>query len=209
MSPVTLLATLAVLSSGRGRVNGLVYLTGFLIGQAGAFLVAFFVGSTWVTGHEGGRLALDALELALGLLLLGAARATRRQPASGDTRGLARVSALLGKLRDLSPTTAFPAGAALGVGTKRFVITVVAAAGLAASGLDGAEQTGLSILYVVLATVLVWLPVGLYLIAGSRADGLVEHSQGEIEANWRPISFWLSLVFGLAICADALAKIVG
>ena len=41
LSPTVLLATLVVLGSGRGRLNGLVFLIAFAIGQTLAYLTAF------------------------------------------------------------------------------------------------------------------------------------------------------------------------
>lgn len=204
---MTLLATLAVLGSGRGRVNGLLYLAGFMIGQAAAFLVVYFVGSNWMPDSKHHRgVVVAAIELGLGVLLLLAARAAHRPQEPGA--GSARVSDLLRRLDGLSPSTAFPAGAALGVGTKRFVITALAATTISASTFDASEEAGLAVLYIVLASLLVWLPVGLYLLAGPRADRRVEQTKEWIEADWRPITFWLSLVFGIAILADAIAKLV-
>ena len=44
-SPIAVVSTLAVLSSRRGRTNGLALLVGFLLGQSAAFLAAFLLGS--------------------------------------------------------------------------------------------------------------------------------------------------------------------
>ena len=54
-SPITVLATLVVLTSGRGRLNGVVFLAGFLVGQSAVFIVGLFVSSSAVSrlgGHE-------------------------------------------------------------------------------------------------------------------------------------------------------------
>ena len=45
MSPIAIVSTLAVLTSRRGRTNGLVFAGGFILAQTAVFLAAFFVGS--------------------------------------------------------------------------------------------------------------------------------------------------------------------
>ena len=53
----------------------------------------------------------------------------------------------------------------------------------------------LGVLYVIVAAVLVWAPVGIYLVAGERADGWLDAAQGWT-ANERRITFFSTLLFG-------------
>jgi hypothetical protein len=63
-SPVTLLATLVVLGSGRGRANGAAFAAALVSGQAIAFSIAFFVGSA--LSEQGHGTASAYLEVAAG-----------------------------------------------------------------------------------------------------------------------------------------------
>jgi hypothetical protein len=55
-------------------------------------------------------------------------------------------------------------------GVKRLTITVLAGTTIAAAGVDSVEEVGLGVLYVLIATLLVSLPVAVYLVVGKRAD---------------------------------------
>jgi hypothetical protein len=207
-SPVTLLATAAVLTSRRGRTNGTVYLVGFLLGQSIAFAVAFLVGSA-ATNRDGNDELAAALELAFRIGLLAVAWPQRRAGADPDAGGPGRVKAMLARLHGLRPGTAFSVGVPLGVGgVKRLSITVFAGAAVGIAGLSPIEDVLLGVLYVLVAAVLVWVPVGVYLVAGERADAWLEEAQGWLTANERRITFASTVLFGFLLTSDALVRLV-
>jgi threonine/homoserine/homoserine lactone efflux protein len=67
-SPITFLATLIVLGSGRGRKNGIVFAVGFVLGQSVAFLLALVIGSAFTQNEH--DTATAAIELTTGAALL-------------------------------------------------------------------------------------------------------------------------------------------
>jgi len=80
LSPLALLATLAVLGSGRGRANGSAFGVGFLISQSAVLLIAILVGSAATPNRERGHETFAALlELALGLAPRGSVPASRER----------------------------------------------------------------------------------------------------------------------------------
>lgn len=207
-SPVGLLATLAVLTSRRGRGNGLAFLAGFVIGQSAGFLVGFLVGSAATTDRGGHPTIAPALELALGVGLLLLAWLERRRE-ERPREGPSRTSALLERLKGLRPGTAFAVGALLGVGgIKRLSITIVAGATVGVAGLEPAADALLGGLYVLIASVLVWLPVGFYVVAGERATHWMANADTWLLANERRLTFFSTLVFGLLLTSDALFRLV-
>jgi Sap, sulfolipid-1-addressing protein len=208
-SPVAIVATLAVLTSRRGRTNGIVFAAGFLLGQSAAFLAAFLAGSAATTGHEGNDQAGAVLELVFGLALLAIAWPQRRRGAPGTGGGHPRTKALLARLRGLRPETAFVLGTLLGVGgVKRLSITIVAGATVGIASLLAVEELTLGVLYVLVAGVLVWLPVGIYVVAGRRAADWMEQAEGWLTANQRRLTFASTLVFGFLLTSDALVRLV-
>ena len=117
------------------------------------------------------------------------------------------MKALLERLRALRPGTAFSAGLLLGVGgVKRLTITLVAGATVGIANLLVIEDVVLGILYVLVAAVLVWLPVGVYVIAGHRSDDWLEAAEEWLTANERRITFFTTLVFGFLLTSDALIR---
>jgi len=215
LSPVVLAVTLTVLASGRGRRNGIAYALGFLAGQALVCTVALLAGSSSSTlESRGNEPILGGLEATLGLLLIAAAWRKRpwlpAQPRTVSPRLVALHDRLeLGsKLANLSPRLAFTGGAALGVGAKRLVITLLAMAEINVARLLPSEQIGLALLYVAVAGILVWIPVGLYLLSGRRADLLVAEMRAWLTAHERTVNFYVSLLTGVLLVGVGLERIL-
>ena len=113
LSPIAIVSTLAVLTSRRGRTNGLVFAAGFMLAQAAVFLAAFFVGSAATTDQEGNEQLAAGLELAFGVCAPRDRLAAAKEPQGRRRRRPARTKALLERLRGLRPVTAFSFGALL------------------------------------------------------------------------------------------------
>lgn len=209
-SPVALLATLGVLTSRRGRANGMAFVAGFVLGQAAAFLAAFLVGSAATTDRPGDRGELGAgLELAFGIGLLALAWPERQHRAPPAGARSSKTDRLLGRLRGLRPGTAFSVGALLGVGgAKRLTITIVAGATVGLAGLPPVQDAVLGALYVTIAAVLAWAPVAVYVVAGERADRWLEAAEAWLSANERRLTFFSTLFFGFLLTSDALFRLL-
>lgn len=211
LSPLALLSVLAVLGSGRGRVNGSAFGLAFVLTQSTVLLIAVLVGSAAAAPNRERRHETLAatLELALGLGLLALAWRARRPHFSGEEPiGESRTNALLAKLHGLGPATALSLGALLGVGgVKRLTITLFTGATIAVAALEAGEELVLGFLYVLIASVLVWLPVGVYLIAGTRADELTESTEAWLLDNQQQATVLSTLVFGLLLTVDAIVQL--
>lgn len=208
MSPIAIVSTLAVLTSRRGRTNGLVFAGGFILAQTAVFLAAFFVGSAAATDQEGNEQLGAGLELAFGVALLAIAWPQRRSRKAGAAGGHTRTKALLERLRGLRPVTAFSFGALLGVGVKRLTITIVAGGTVGVASLLLVEELALGLLYLLVACVLVWVPVGAYLVAGARADDWMAAAEDWLLANERRLGFFSTVVFGLLLISDAMFRLL-
>ena len=204
-SPGTLVATLAVLGTRRARANGSAFAVGFLLGQSIALALVLVVGSVTVPGSGTGS---ASLELAVGVLLLVAAQRARRPAKPPSVAGPSRTARVLERLERVTPRTAFSFGVTLGVGVKRLVITVVAASAIALAAVSRPEMVGLGALYVAVASVLVWVPVALYLVAGERADEAVATTKDKLAGNQRRITFLTSAVFGVFFVVGGLVRLL-
>ena len=123
---------------------------------------------------------VDSIEIVFGIALLLTAVYVRRHRSEIASRGPSpRTAAIRTRLANLRPLTALGTGAVLGIGgPKRIGVTIVVSAAIAAAGLESAEALALAVLYVAVATVLVWVPVLLYLAFGSRATEWLERRTG-------------------------------
>jgi hypothetical protein len=164
------------------------------------------VGSAATPDRDLGHPTLAAaLELTLGVLLLLFAIRGQTGHEPRESPAESRTEAILARLSHLRPVTAFSAGALLGVGgVKRLTITLFTGATIAIAGLIPAEEAGLAALYIVIASVLVWLPVTGYLVAGSRADVWTERTEAWIVAKERGITAVSTAVFGLLLIGHGL-----
>ena len=184
-SLTTVLATLAVLASGRGRVNGLVFAIAFVLGQTVSVIVALLLGhaasSTGPDRHVG-----PAILIALGVLVMAFALRLRNRSVN-STPGAGRTQAVLARLERVRSATVFGIGVSLGIGAKRFAITLVAAASIASDDLGPFEEAALGALYIVVATIVVTVPVAGYLIVGARADEIVARSRAWLTTHEREL----------------------
>jgi hypothetical protein len=203
-SPVALLATLVVLGSGRGRINGVAFAGAFLLGQSAAFVAAYLVGSAATPDDGDARTVVAALELAAGLLLIGIAWRRRAGGAPLAPPGAPRTDALFARLSHVTPVAAVGVGLPLGVGVKRLVLTVLAASTIATGGLEPSEDAALALLYLALAGVVVWAPVVLYVVFGRRADRMFDDARRWIGGHEERLTVVSAVVLGILLVGDAL-----
>src|SRR6476661_1796539 len=177
LSPLAFAATIAVMRAGRPQA--LAFGIGFVAAQLVIFTV-FLVVEVGATGRSRRSGAQVVIELALAAALVWLARAAprllaRRREASGE-----RTSRLLERLGRVRLRTALGAGVLLGVGgAKRLVLGALAATVVTTAGLRTTTQAVLGLVYVAVATALVWAPVIVYLFFGQRAVGLMRQAQEE------------------------------
>ena len=209
-SPLALTSTLFVLRSGRTRVNGILYGGAFLFTQTLVLLIALAVGVASVT-HGDEHQALEvAVGLVLGGLLVFAAFYLRAHPRAHQTKsGPNKATAVLGHIKHLSPGQALGVGAALGIGgPKRITVTLIVAGAIAASGLPFGRSATIAIEYIVIGTVLVWLPVVLYVIAGKRAEDWIAAAQVWASEHEQTLTFYPALVVGIILIVDGVIQLL-
>jgi hypothetical protein len=209
-SPLALTSTLFVLRSGRPRINGVLYAGAFLVTQTFVLLLALAVGVASVTHgdhHPGFEYGVTLL---FGVLLVVAAFYLRAHPRAHATKsGPNKATAVLGRIKHLSPGQALGVGAALGIGgPKRITVTLLVAAAIAASGLGFVSSATIAIEYIVIGTVLVWLPVVLYVIAGKQAEEWIAKAQAWASEHEQTLTFSPALIVGIVLIVDGLVELL-
>ena len=209
LTAVGFAATLAVVPSGRVKAFG--FGAGFVGAQilTCSVLVIFGIAATGSTGksHAGFRAALEA---ALALVLIALAVVVHRRPSNtneGPTAhesSKARTQALLERLSRLRVLTTVVAGFLLGIGgPKRLVLTCLAAATIVTAGLGDVYQAQLIVVYVTLATALVWGPLILFLFLGKRVIELMEGAQEEVARRQPQVTVYGLLILAALFVVDA------
>jgi Sap, sulfolipid-1-addressing protein len=199
-----------VLRSGRPRINGLLYAGAFLLTQTLVLLIALALGVASVTHGDEHQGLEYGLTMFFGALLVVAAFYLRAHPHAHATKsGPNKATAVLGRIKHMSPGQAIGVGAALGIGgPKRITVTLLVAGAIAASGLPFGRSATVAIEYIVIGTVLVWLPVLLYVIAGKRAEDWIAAAQAWASAHEQTLTFYPALVVGLVLVVDGLIELL-
>ena len=138
----------------------------------------------------------------------------RRHPTSNESataheRSKARTQALLERLSRLRVLTTVVAGFLLGIGgPKRLVLTSLAATTIVSAGLRDANQAGLVVVYVTLATALVWGPLILFLLLGNRVIALMEDAQDDIGRRQPQVTVYALLILAALLVLDAASVLL-
>jgi hypothetical protein len=207
-------ATLAVMPSGRLKALG--FGTGFVGAQilTCSALVIFGIAATGASDKSHPDLRAT-LEVALALVLIALALVVhRRPPNTNDSptaheRSKARTQTLLDRLSRLRVLTTVVAGFLLGIGgPKRLVLTSLAATTIVTSGLGDVNQAALVVVYVTLATALVWGPLILFLLLGKRAIARMEAAQSEVGRRQPQVTVYALLILAALLILDAVSVLL-
>lgn len=208
-SPLALGAALVVLTHGRGRVNGIAFATGFIAGQLVFFLLAFGLGAISIpSGNHPAVLAGFMIVFGAALLALSVHVHRHRNDPVRVRDPSPRMDGLRARLGRLRPLSALGVGTALGIGgPKRITVTLLASAAIASAGLSHTSEVGLAIVYVAVATSLVWAPVLLYVMWGPRAADWLLNAQRWIVVHRTPLTIYPSAVLGLVLVVDGVLRL--
>ena len=100
--------------------------------------------------------------------------------------------------------TTIVAGFMLGIGgPKRLVLTCLTAAVIVTAGVGDAEKAALVVVYVTIATVLVWGPLILFLLIGKRIIAFMDGAKGEIGRRQPHVTVYALLILAALLVLDA------
>jgi hypothetical protein len=205
--PVPVIAVILMLFSSRARVNGPVFLLGWVAGLAVAFGAVYALADAGdAATDETVSDSVSWLRIVLGVLLLIAAlRTWRRRPAPDAEPELPKWMAGIDTLA---------AGKALGLGAllaaanpKNLVLVIGAAAGLAQLGVSTGDAFMALVVFVVIASLSVGGPVVYYFVGGERARSALDELKGWLAVNNATVMTVLFLVFGVLLIANGLAPL--
>ena len=205
ISPIPIIAVILMLFSRRARVNGPLFLLGWVLALAVVGGVAYALADS--ANVDTSTSASDTVswgKIGLGLLLLALARRQwAKRPAPGETPAMPKWMA---GIDALAPGRAFALGVLLaGVNPKNLALTLAAATGLAQLGVTGSDAVVGLVVFVVVASMTIALPVAYRLLGGESARAKLDELQQWLGANNAAVMTVLLLVFGV----DLVAKGIG
>ncbi len=204
ISPVPIIAIILMLITPKARSNGLAFLGGWVLGLAIIGTIVLVVANTaGVATSSGPSKTVSAIKLVLGLLLLFAAwRQFRKRPAHGEE---APMPKWMKSLDGFTPARSLAIGALLsGVNPKNLALNATAAAGIAATGLPGVQQAVVLLVLIVVASIGVAAPVGVYFLMGDRAASILDSWKAWLAANNATVMTVLLLVFGVVLIGKGI-----
>jgi hypothetical protein len=202
ISPVPIIAVTLMLFSRRARVNGPVFLIGWLVALALVSGVAYVLadqGNASTSSSTSDAIAWGKIVLGVLLLFL-ALRNWRSRPKPGAEPEMPKWMA---GIDSFTPVKALGLGLLLaGVNPKNLMLALAAGAGLAQLGLSTGDSVGSLVVFVVIGSVTIAAPVAYYLLGGEQAKVRLGELKSWLAAHNDAVMAVLFLVFG----ADLIAK---
>jgi threonine/homoserine/homoserine lactone efflux protein len=207
ISPLPIVAVVLMLVTERGRVNGVSFLVGWVVGIAAAGTILLLVASG-AGAHDEGQPAdwVGWLKLVLGVcLLLLALKQWRDRPREGHETAIPKW---MGALDAFTPAKAGGAGVVLSAANPKNLLLIVAgSAAIAQSGISAGEQAVSLAVFTIIASIGVAIPVVIYFALGNRAGPLLDRLKTWLSANNAVIMAVLLLVIGVKLIGDAISAL--
>ena len=205
ISPLPIIAIILMLITPQARSNGLAFLGGWLLGLAVVGTIVLIVANTvGIATSSGPSQTVSIIKLVLGLLLLVVAwRQFSKRPKAGKEAPLPKW---MRALDSFTPARSASIGALLsGVNPKNLILNATAAAGIAATGLAGAQQAAVLILLIIIGSLGVMAPVAVYLAMGDKAAPVLGGWKTWLAANNATVMMVLFLVFGVTLIGRGIS----
>jgi threonine/homoserine/homoserine lactone efflux protein len=204
ISPVPIIAVTLMLFSQRARVNGPVFLLGWVVALAIVSGVVYALADQADAATD--STASDAVawgKIVFGVMfLLLAARNWRHRPAAGAQPEMPKWMAGIDALK---PGKALALGLLLaGVNPKNLMLAAAAGAGLAQLGLATGDAVGSLIVFVIVGSLTIAGPVVYYLLGGDHAKARLDAMKDWLALHNDAVMAVLFLVFGVDLIAKGL-----
>ncbi|MFD7433345.1 GAP family protein [Streptomyces sp. NPDC059861] len=207
VSPLPVVAIILVLATPRGRPNGLLFAVGWMLGLSalGAAVLAIG-GSSGAATNKQPATWVGILQLVLGAaLLVFAARLWRKRPTDAAE---ARLPKWMAAIDRLAPVKVFGLGLALSAANlKNAPLTIAAGASISSSGLPPGQQIATLAVFVVIASLGIVVPLGVLLLMGERATGLLGSWKDWAARHNIAVMAVLFFVFGLKLLGDGIGNL--
>ncbi len=201
ISPIPIIAVVLMLSTPKGKGNGLAFLLGWLVGLGLVGAIVLLVADpAGASDDSGPAIWVGWLVLVLGLVaVLIGIRSWSGRPRGDEEPAMPKWMAAVDQ---------FTPGKSLGLGfllaalnPKNLTLTLAAAAAIATAGLSSTDQYIVLAVFVLIGTVGLAVPIGIYFLGGDQAAETLAELRHWLAINNATIMAVLMVVIG--------AKLVG
>jgi len=205
VSPFPIIGVVLILVTRRARVNGPLYLAGWIAGLAVLGALGLTVVSAIGASNDGSpSTAANGLQVGLGAaLLVLAIRQWSKRSKPGEEPTMPKW---MSAVEDFSPRQAATTGFVLSaVNPKNLILTLAAATTIAATNIPGSDQVMAFVVYGLIATIGVATPIGIYFALGERSQPILENVKIWLAHNNAAIMAVIFLVIGAKILGQGVA----
>ena len=200
-SAAAVIALVLILQGSRALPSGLSFTLGWVLGVGVVCAVGVAFGLA--VSDDPARCTQWLKTLLGALLLIAAVRKWRQRVPSGQEPTPPKW---MSGLQDSAPGKAAVLGFLLGgINPKNLMLTLGAAATLGAAGLSSSELWITGIAYVIVASVTVLVPMGIYVLMRSKADALLANLGEWMKSNSDAITIVVLVIFGVKLLLGGLA----
>ncbi|MFF3357713.1 GAP family protein [Streptomyces sp. NPDC002917] len=204
ISPLPIIAIILILATPRGRLNGLLFTVGWILALSALGAVMLVIASpTGASAQNQPATWVGALKVALGVfLLLFGARLWHRRPKDPSQAQLPKWMSAIDRL---TPVKVFGLGLALAaLNAKNAPLTIAAGAAIGSAGLHIGEQIASLAIFVLVATLGLLAPLGVFLLGGERAKTTLGNWKDWAAQHNVAVMAVLFFVLGLKLLGDGI-----
>jgi threonine/homoserine/homoserine lactone efflux protein len=202
ISPVPIIAVILMLFSNHAARNSVSFAIGWLVGLTAAGFIVLSLDVQTSDGEPSDTSGWIKVVIGVLLLVLGG-RNWRSRPRDGEEP---ETPGWMEAIDDFSAVKSLGLGVLLSaVNPKNLALTIAAAVTITNSGLSNGDQAVVMIVFVLIASVTIILPVLVYLIMGEKADAGLTAMKEWLNTNNATVMTVLFVVFGAKVLGDGLA----
>jgi threonine/homoserine/homoserine lactone efflux protein len=206
ISITTIITTILMLLSPKAKRRTVGLLVGCVVGVGGAVALLALLAGMLPTQDSGGSRAAAVINMVVGVLLVVLAlRQWRVRPARGDQAELPRW---MTEVDSMTPTKALVLGVLLSaVVPKNLLLALSAGVIVSEAGLSVGRASVVIVVFTVIATSTVAVPVVAHLVAPARMHGPFQRLREWLVENNVTIMGLLLLVIGLVMIGNSIASL--
>lgn len=205
ISPIPIIAAILMLLSPHAKQISPAFLIGWVVGVLAVTSIFVALGGAADSSDDESKPVLGIIKLALGaLLILLAVKQFRSRPKPGET---AEMPSWMNAIDAMPPAKALGMGALLsGVNPKNLLLAASAGVVISGSGLGTAESIVAIIVFAIIASVTVGVPIIGYLLAPERFGHPLEVTRVWLEQNNATVMAVLLFVLGFSVIGKGLGS---
>jgi Sap, sulfolipid-1-addressing protein len=205
VSPFPIIGVVLTLTTHNARLNGSMFVVGWAIGLAAVGAVGLTV-ATAAGSSQGSAPSSSAniIEMVVGsLLIVFAIRQWRKRPKPGE---LPKLPKWMAGVEGISAPKATGLGFVLSaVNPKNLLLTLAAATTIAATSISGLEQVVAFVVYGLIATIGVAVPVTIFWTLGNRSAEVLDSLKTWLAHNNATIMAVIFLLIGAKVLGQGIA----